>query len=124
PSLLRTKMIGFKPLRPIVPTSLAVSWCDPSPVKSTVRRDRSASAIPSVAPVAHPIEPQRGWLCTSAPSGSDFSGAIDWTARRNYLALFSQVCDIESSRLWRFDRYRLTHIRRWMERRERGTHSM
>jgi hypothetical protein len=68
-------MTGFKPLRPIVPTSTAVSWCEPSPVKSTVRRDGSASAIPSVAPVAHPIEPQRVWLCTSAPSGSG-SGTI------------------------------------------------
>ncbi len=63
-------MIGFKPLRPIVPTSAAVSWCEPSPVKSTVRRDGSARAIPSVAPVAHPIDPQRVWQCTSAPSGS------------------------------------------------------
>ena len=75
PSLLRTKTIGFKPLRPIVPTSFALSWCEPSPVKSTVRRDRSASAIPSVVPVAHPIEPQRGWQCTSAPSGRG-SGTI------------------------------------------------
>ena len=33
PSLLRTKMIGFKPLRPIVPTSAAVIWWPPSPVK-------------------------------------------------------------------------------------------
>ena len=54
-------MTGFSPFRAMVPTSAAVIWCEPSPVKSTVRRDGSASAIPSVAPVAHPIEPQRGW---------------------------------------------------------------
>src|SRR4029450_13754845 len=59
PVLLRTKMIGFKPLRPIVPTSTAVSWCEPSPVKSTVRRDGSASRIPSAAPGAPAAEPPR-----------------------------------------------------------------
>ena len=53
-------MIGLSPLRPMVPTAVAVIWCEPSPVKSTVRRDGSARAIPSVAPVAQPIEPQRG----------------------------------------------------------------
>ena len=68
-------MTGFRPLRPMVPMSAAVIWCEPSPVKSTVRRDGSASAMPSVAPVAHPIEPQRVWLCTSAPSGRG-SGTI------------------------------------------------
>jgi hypothetical protein len=68
-------MTGLRPLRPIVPTSAAVSWCEPSPVKSTVRRDGSASATPSAAPVAHPIEPQSGWQCTSAPSGRG-SGTI------------------------------------------------
>ena len=44
-------------------------------MKSTVRRDGSASAIPSVAPVAQPIEPHSGWHWTSAPSGSG-SGTI------------------------------------------------
>src|SRR5271169_710663 len=78
-----------------------------APVSLTLRTRRLVAPSPP-----HP---------SPLPRGSDFSGAIDWTARRNYLALFSQVCDIESSRLWRFDRYRLTHIRRWMERRERGT---
>ena len=53
-------MIGLSPLRPMVPMSLAVIWCEPSPVKSTVRRDGSASAMPSVAPVAQPMEPQSG----------------------------------------------------------------
>src|SRR5208337_799651 len=56
-----------------------------------------------------------------SPGGSDFSGGIDWTTPSNYLALVGHVHGFESSRLWRFDRYRLTHIRRWMERRERGT---
>ena len=62
-------MIGFNPLRPMVPTSAAVIWCEPSPVKSTVRRDGSASAIPSVAPVAQPIEPQRGCNLDLRPLG-------------------------------------------------------
>ena len=53
-------MIGFRPLRAMVPTSAAVIWCEPSPVKSTVRRDGSASAMPS--------GPR--WPSRSSPRGS------------------------------------------------------
>src|SRR5947208_8712178 len=34
----------------------------------------SASAIPKVAPVAHPIEPQSIWMCTCTSSGSVIGG--------------------------------------------------
>src|SRR5580698_4695765 len=59
----------------MVPTAVAVIWCEPSPVKRMVRRDGSARAAPSAAPVAQPIEPHSGAVCISAPSGSG-SGKI------------------------------------------------
>ena len=41
-------VMGAKAERPKVPRSPADIWCEPSPVKSTVRRERSAIAIPEL----------------------------------------------------------------------------